>query len=448
METPTKTGTVYLQPHRQGKKWKPVCLSVFSRAEPRLEIQPISGGAARGNHGNRRHHQTVMEKKMKVVLLSELINVLRLPPNAEACPMDNMSAFCVQTEDRTMVFAALKDDCVDWVDKLSQSCCQKPGGSMKPLMEENQIYVSTDEVPGFWIVVQRTEAAVHCGLQGAYLLEVGPEALMLRERHKKSVVRAWPYELLRRYGTDKLALTIEAGRRCDSGPGTFIFQTRQAENIFSLIQSSIKRKSLPTAPGQSEAEATQNKSSLLVDDVQDCVSLGAPPAPITFMPLPSVPTQKKSSADQTQSRSDVIYDEPMECLKSVRSTTALYVDPASILPLKPPCSAITQPGPKTMKDSEDSEYSEVFDCVKEKVVQSDEQKTCFTDEPIYAEPTCSKKKEEKREATPDPFSHLYAQVCKSRSMECSSAPNSEQSTVTSTYDGSTGDVIYENLGII
>lgn len=37
------------------------------------------------------------------------------------CLQDNMSAFCVETQERTMVFAALKDDCVDWVEKLCHS---------------------------------------------------------------------------------------------------------------------------------------------------------------------------------------------------------------------------------------------------------------------------------------------------------------------------------------
>lgn len=32
-----------------------------------------------------------------------------------------MSAFCVESQDRTLVFAALKDDCLDWVDKLCLS---------------------------------------------------------------------------------------------------------------------------------------------------------------------------------------------------------------------------------------------------------------------------------------------------------------------------------------
>lgn len=102
---------------------------------------------------------------------------------------DNMSAFCVETQDRTMVFAALKDDCVDWVEKLCHSAFQvrrkrktkncpefiivfklvglfgvgvtDPGadvsffsficqrgdtlGSQPPHMEENQIYASADQ---------------------------------------------------------------------------------------------------------------------------------------------------------------------------------------------------------------------------------------------------------------------------------------------------------------
>lgn len=56
----------------------------------------------------------------------------------------------------------------------------------------------------FWVAIQRTEAATRCGLQGAYWLQVGREALLLKETQKKNVVHEWPYELLRRYGNDKV----------------------------------------------------------------------------------------------------------------------------------------------------------------------------------------------------------------------------------------------------
>lgn len=59
-------------------------------------------------------------------------------------------------------------------------------------------------VSEFLVVVQKTDAATRCDLQGAYWLQVGQEALLLKETQKKSVVREWPYEMLRRYGKDKV----------------------------------------------------------------------------------------------------------------------------------------------------------------------------------------------------------------------------------------------------
>lgn len=47
-----------------------------------------------------------------------MIRVLRLPPHAEACPKDNMAAFCVETDGRRYVFAADKDDCLEWVERM------------------------------------------------------------------------------------------------------------------------------------------------------------------------------------------------------------------------------------------------------------------------------------------------------------------------------------------
>lgn len=56
----------------------------------------------------------------------------------------------------------------------------------------------------FWIAVKMNEAATGCGLQGAYWLQVGTEALRLKDIKTKNIVREWPYKLLRRYGTDKV----------------------------------------------------------------------------------------------------------------------------------------------------------------------------------------------------------------------------------------------------
>ncbi|MED6279171.1 hypothetical protein CHARACLAT_031784, partial [Characodon lateralis] len=457
-----------------------------------------------GDHspGVRRHYQIHGDRKIKVIRLSELMTVLRLPPNAEACPMENMSAFCVETQDRTLVFAALKDDCVEWVDKLCQSSFQreKSSGSSQVHMEENQIYASADEAPQFSVVIQKTDAATRCGLQGSYWLQVEQQLLLLRDAKKKTVME-WPYELLRRYGSNKVAFNIEAGRRCESGSGTFSFETQQAEKILSLIQSNIKRKStvavsghqnldiekvsvtniqayfpLPKIPDMTHMAATmenklrmQDRRSPVFDDMAKSQedssgpSEGAP-APITLMPLPSVPMHDNSFGDKHSSQSDPIYADPKDCVSSVvisRPIKAQYIDPASVLPLKPPCSQEPDATLPTTSDSNphpnadvlDSVYSEVYDEIspdqnKRPVLQ----KTAKTaDEPIYSEPVTRTDSEcQNTEPKPDPFTHLYAQVCKAATLSKNSAASvtTSASSSTKSREEPLGEVVYENLGII
>ncbi|XP_053275225.1 docking protein 1 [Pleuronectes platessa] len=509
MDTYTKTGKVYLQPYKTGKNWKTVLLSLFassSREVGRLEIQNIGGGGAEVNHGTavRIHHQPPGKKKLKVVQLSKLISVVRLPSNAEACPMENMSAFCVETQDRTLVFAALKDDCVDWVKKLCHSMFKGvgPSGSNQHHLEENQIYASSDEE--FWVIVQRTDAATSCGLQGFAWLQVGQEALQLRETQRKKLVMEWPYELLRRYGKDKLTLTIEAGRRCDSGPGTFTFETPQAENIFFLIQSTINRKTLAITTGSQNQEgkkfiATYKQTNCPIPKIPDMIGMaiverdlrteegkcGAPeesaciqgelvsqsecgsaqPAPITLMSLPLVPTNDSLFGGHQRCQSDPVYADPAECIQSVSKlqlSLALYVDPAVVLPLKPPTSRATVaplPGSSMSHtcfdmDYPDSVYSEVYDRVapvqiKHLITQSREKTKCFTDDdPIYTEPVNEKEKIfHNTENTHDPFAHLYAQVCKSTCPSTSSNTTPPCSAPSYSVTGNTSETYDMDLAL-
>ncbi|XP_020788640.2 docking protein 1-like [Boleophthalmus pectinirostris] len=458
--TTGKTGRVYLRPRKSGKKWKPVWLTLVppsSSGVGRLEIQD-QGGSLEGP--GRRRHQALGDKKPKIIRLSELLNVLKLPPNAEACPMENMCAFCVETQDRTLVFADLKDDCAEWVDKLCHNTFQFQKTSvpeLKPQMEENAIYASADDVSDFRVTVQRTDAAVRCGLQGGYWLHVGRESLLLKDA-QKSKVQEWHYELLRRYGKDKGSLSIETGRRCDCGPGTFIFETSQAENIFSLIQSTIKRKTTNTAPSaghvlevdksmpvnrqahspilprtpefNSMSSIFENK--LKMDNEE--VITPSHPAPITLMPLPSLPTQEIRS----KSAMDSVYADPQECMKSPEVSLGLYVDPASILPLTPPVNA--EPSQNKLH----SVYSEVFDKVS---IKSHSAEKCEHDDHIYSEPVkgMAEKEEEKKEEDVkkvDPFAHLYAQVCKTNKRAASPQPKKEET------EKKEAEVVYENLGII
>ncbi|XP_032818937.1 docking protein 1-like isoform X2 [Petromyzon marinus] len=116
------------------------------------------------------------------------------------------------------------------------------GLGSKPLeMEENSIYSSADEVDEFLVVTQKTEASERSKLQGKYILKVNQERLELMDQNTRIVLQSWALDSLRRYGKDQKMFTFEAGRRCQTGPGNFIFETTQGKEIFNLIVNFISK---------------------------------------------------------------------------------------------------------------------------------------------------------------------------------------------------------------
>ncbi|XP_067298764.1 docking protein 1 isoform X2 [Pseudorasbora parva] len=164
-----------------------------------------------------------------------------------------MAAFCVETEDKRLVFAAEKESCGEWVEIICNIAFQKHTKSAPqpvPLMEDNQIYISREQLSGFKVVALQNESSVRCGLKGQYWLQAGVDMLVLQDLETRKTVMEWPYKLLRRYGRDKMVFSIEAGRRCESGPGTFNFETRQSEEILRLIESAIQQQKSLAVSGE------------------------------------------------------------------------------------------------------------------------------------------------------------------------------------------------------
>ncbi|XP_036406995.1 docking protein 1b [Megalops cyprinoides] len=239
MDTHVKEGQLYVQHQKFGKKWKKNWFVLYPASQngiARLEFFDCSSGSEKPN-----------TKKLdkKIIRLSECISIL--PALTETCPKDNMAAFCVETNDKTHVFAAEKHISAEWVEKMCEIAFQGGGGTdsngqQELQMAENLIYYSREEVNEFWVSVQRTEASERCGLQGAYWLKADSDSLILKEPKTKRSLLVWPYKLLRRYGRDKVMFSFEAGRRCESGPGNFTFETKQGNEIFGIVEGAIREQ--------------------------------------------------------------------------------------------------------------------------------------------------------------------------------------------------------------
>ncbi|XP_051231303.1 docking protein 1b [Dicentrarchus labrax] len=253
MDTHVKEGQLYVQHQKFGKKWKKNWFVLYPASQngiARLEFydSPSGGGGGAGGGSGSGSNEKTRKLDKKIIRLSECISIL--PALTESCPKENMAAFCVETNDKTHVFAAEKNASKDWMDTMCDIAFQGGGGTSTAAdsnggvqdlqMSENLIYYSREEVNEFWVSVQRTDASDRCGLTGNYWLKAENDILILKDPKTKRKVLVWPYKLLRRYGRDRMMFSFEAGRRCDSGPGNFTFETKQGNEIFTLVDQSIQ----------------------------------------------------------------------------------------------------------------------------------------------------------------------------------------------------------------
>ena len=142
-----------------------------------------------------------------------------------------------------------------------------------------------------------------------------------------------------------LSLTIEAGRRCDSGPGTFTFETGQASVLFSLIEKAIKHQTSSTAvPTNSPAIHT-------VLPTPDGVA--ALPSRIPRSPLPKIPdmdlipdilhkTQKIKSNSLVDSE-ESLYSQPADWISASECVNAQPLDKVISTKASAPVSCVTFP---------------------------------------------------------------------------------------------------------
>ncbi|NXT50563.1 DOK3 protein, partial [Pluvianellus socialis] len=242
MERPVKDGILYVQHCKFGKRsWRKMRAQLFA-ASP--------SGVARIEKFDVRDDGKVLEKTSlrrcarRVIRLSDCVSVG--PVSTDSCPKAT-AAFCLTTTEKSYVLAAEQRD--EWITQLCQLAFQgaketvQSSARTQPSpavpMEENSLYSSRQDLTEFPVLVVQTEAATRCGLHGNYLLSALPQSLTLKDPQSRQPLLTWPYPFLRKFGQDQTVFSFEAGRRSDSGEGTFTFSTPRAPELCRAVAAAI-----------------------------------------------------------------------------------------------------------------------------------------------------------------------------------------------------------------
>ncbi|KAG7518770.1 docking protein 3 [Solea senegalensis] len=242
MEFIFKEGLVYLQGFKFGKRtWRKVWMVLYKPSSTgigRLEINSV--------HMDNIDHRKLGRHKAperKVVRLSDFLSVT--PATEESCP-EGCIAFYLHTTQCIYTLASTTSQ--EWLSALCLLAFQDSEESDKGglergnclTMENNELYSSwnTDLIlpPNrYQVTVLSTEASRRCKLSGEYLVSPEKEAIILLTCNTSHTVYYWPYRLLRKFGQVEGGFSIEAGHRCQSGTGVFIFLSTRAPEVFQII---------------------------------------------------------------------------------------------------------------------------------------------------------------------------------------------------------------------
>ncbi|KAM9457262.1 docking protein 3 isoform 2-T2 [Clarias gariepinus] len=311
MDVLEKEGSMFLQGVKFGKIWRKIWVMVFKPSQVgigRIEMYDIREGA-----GVSARLAILKKAEKRVIRLSECLSVT--PALSESCPA-GCTAFYLNTAQRIYTLAAPTHE--EWVSALCSLAFQgnDAGGEVRRTqgdgfgddapMTENDIYSSLG--PGqFQVKVATSEASIRCCLFGAYLLSPEKENLCLLDMKTGQAVFFWPYRFLRRFGLVKEGITIEAGRRCQTGEGVFIFLSKKGPQIYQAIEEAIMHQSVQDLLSQATALPQENTVQLPVHTASPASPKNSSAISRRNLALPALPGPKPSARSPQPGCDQAVY---------------------------------------------------------------------------------------------------------------------------------------------
>lgn len=177
------------------------------------------------------------DKNPRIVTLENCIKV-----NSEPSPSLLIN---VTTKSGQIVFQCTNETELNlWTKSLQSVAFHDKLASSKrnSIVEYNDLYCSSFSEGKFTCNLISTEITVKNKLEPKiYTLELTMTEIQLRNYDDDSVIMAkWPYRFIRKYGYRDGKFTFEAGRKCDTGEGTFKLDHANPQEIFRCMSAKMK----------------------------------------------------------------------------------------------------------------------------------------------------------------------------------------------------------------
>jgi len=179
----------------------------------------------------------------------------------------------------------------EWQEQLNIVCFDSsPDKKLEETLDENTTNTGVCQEPINEEVLDSDSESFPAYLQPSAKLNISGECSLkvtsenivaYDESSSNSLLVSWPIRALRRFGFDASRFTFEAGRRCDTGEGIFVFKTTHGEKIHNIVQSRAQLLAHDTSHLSTANEADDNANE--ADDNGN--------EEFEFRPLPPLPLE-------------------------------------------------------------------------------------------------------------------------------------------------------------
>ncbi|XP_017887409.1 uncharacterized protein LOC108629324 [Ceratina calcarata] len=180
----------------------------------------------------------IYDNQEEAVLQLHVPRIITLDACIKIAPSNQSHVFTVVTKSGIHYFGCYSEsDMSHWITAF-QLVAFKDSVSNQTIEENNDLYCTSGEGV-FSVKVVETDASKRCGLESRnYTLVVATADIKLMDGDV--VLFTWPYRYIRRYGYKDGKFIFEAGRKCESGEGSFRLEHSSQQEIFRCMYSKMR----------------------------------------------------------------------------------------------------------------------------------------------------------------------------------------------------------------